>query len=142
MSIDDFRKKVNKLPQTVKEVLLSNETAKKVSNINDRYKLNPEQRVKTAQIIGKALVKDIPLNELINNIKTQLNLETKKVELLTFEIIQTFFLPLKQYFPNSEILIKKSQPKTSIPESSTNVVNLKEKQERSKEEKTREAEKE
>ena len=119
MPIDDFRQKVNKLPLPVKKMMLSDkalDTAK--------YGLRLEQQGKIAQITGKALIKDIPLNELVNHLKSQVNLDLETTKSLAFDIIQKFFLPIKQYFPDAEELMRRLKP-NQAQSPDRNIVNLK-----------------
>ncbi len=102
MPIDDFRQKVNKLPLPVKEIMLSDKTLDTA-----KYRLSLEQQGKIAQITGKALIKDIPLNELVNHLKSQVNLDLETTKSLAFDIIQKFFLPIKKYFPDAEELMRR-----------------------------------
>ncbi len=119
MPIDDFRQKVNKLPPPVKEMMLSDkilDTAK--------YKLTLEQEGKIAQITGKALVKDLPISELANILQTEANLNLETAKSIAFDILQTFFLPIKQYFPETETLMARLKPEQTGPPD-PNIVNLK-----------------
>ncbi|MFZ5559568.1 MAG: hypothetical protein ACOZAL_02135 [Patescibacteria group bacterium] len=121
MPIDDFRQKVNKLPAPVKEMMLSD----KVVDMS-KYKLSLEQEGKIAQITGKALVKDVPLNEFVNALQTQANLNLETAKSITFDILKVLFLPIKRYFPETEILMARLKPAQTPPQDS-NIVNLKNK---------------
>lgn len=126
MPVNDFRKKVDKLPPSVKKVMLSNKTFEIISIIYEKHKLNAKQQEKVAQITGKTLIKDVPLNEFINTLKSQTNLNIEKSKSLAFDIIQNLLLPIKRYFPNAEDLMKKLKSEHTSLES-PNIVNLKNK---------------
>ncbi len=131
---NDFRSKIDKLPDEVKEIILSDKISNEISDIANKYELTPEQSGKIAEIIGKIFVKDIPLNEFINNLKTQATLKKEKAQLIISDLIKNIFLPIENHFPDSMALIKKieSSPDKSIEEK--NVVNLKDREEKQKEE--------
>jgi transcriptional accessory protein Tex/SPT6 len=124
MSINHFRTKVNKLSPSVKKIMLSNKTFELISDIFAKYKLNKKQKEKVAQITGRALIKEIPLNNLVNNLKTQANLNLETAKSVTFDIIKNFFIPIKRHFPDVEESMKKSRPIQSQPTDS-NIVDLK-----------------
>ena len=124
MATNDFRKKVDELPQAVKQIILSNKTAEIISRINDKYKLNLEQRGIIAQIIGKIIIKEIPIYEFANAVKTQTNLNSETAKLLTADIVQEIFLSVRKYFPGIENLLIKSASGSNHSESS-NIVDLK-----------------
>lgn len=124
MPIDDFRIKVNKLPLPVKKVILSNKAFEIVSDVINNYKLNTKQGEKIAQITGKVLIKEIPLNDFVNNLKTQANLNLETAKSLAFDIIKNLFLPIKQYFPSAEELMRRLKPGQVRPGDS-NIIDLK-----------------
>lgn len=119
MPIDDFRQKVNKLPLPVKEIMLSDKVLD-----TTKYGLSLEQQGKIAQITGKALIKDISLDKLVNALQNQANLNLEIAKSLAFDILQTFFLPVKQYFPNTEESMRRLKPTQAQP-SDSNIVDLK-----------------
>jgi len=129
MNAKDFLQKVNNLPLTVREVMLTNKTAETILDISNKHKLELKQIDKLSKITGKIIVKDIPLNEFVNNLKTQVNLEEKKAKSLASDIIQNIFLPIKQHFSDTEALMKKLKS-SSMPVDEPNVVNLKKEEEK------------
>lgn len=118
MPTDDFRQKVNKLPAPVKEMMLSDKILD-----TTKYKLTLEQEGKIAQITGKALVRDVPLINLSNTLQAQANLNLETANSIAFDILQNFFLPIKQYFPDIEILMTRLKPQQISQDS--NIINLK-----------------
>lgn len=125
MPVDDFRKKVNQLTPKVKKILLSNKTFEIISSINAKYRLNPKQQEKIAQIIGKVFIKEVSLIELANALKTQTNLDLETVKSLTFDIVKNLFLPIKQYFPDAGELMMRLKSDQQSRASDSNIVDLK-----------------
>ena len=125
MPVDDFRKKVNQSPPKVKQSLLSNKTFEVISIIGTKYKLNPKQREEVARITGRVFIKEIPLNNIVESLRAQTNLDLETVKSLTFDIVKNLFLPIKQYFPNVEELMKRLKPDQQTQPSDSNVVDLK-----------------
>jgi len=125
-SIDDFRIKLNQLPPTLKEAMISYKTTEILSVIYEKYKLSPDQRGKTSYIIGKILIKEILLADFLNTLKSQINLDFKILKSLVSDITQALFLPLKQHFPGIEEVLRKLKSEQNIPATS-NVINLKNK---------------
>lgn len=123
-STDDFRRKVNQLPPTVKEAMISYKTTEILSAVYEKYKLSPDQCGKTSYIIGKILMKEILLADFLNALKAQINLDLKIVKSLVTDIIQALFLPLRRHFPGVEEILQNLESEQKTPTTS-NVVNLK-----------------
>jgi hypothetical protein len=125
-STDEFRKKVNQLPPTLKETMISYKTTEILSVIYEKYKLSPDQRGKTSYIIGKIITKEILLADFLNTLKAQINFDFKILKSLVTDIIRALFLPLKRHFPGVEEILENLKPEQKTP-TTPNIVNLKNK---------------
>lgn len=129
MQTNDFRKKFNKLSLKTKEFLLSPELTSVIININDKHNLKQEQRLVLAKLLWKIITKEKLLSELGNLIKNQLKLEQEKINVLILDIYKEIFIHIKKDFPDVEALTKKLKS-SSAPLDESNIVNLKEKEEK------------
>jgi len=121
--INEFRKKVSQLPLKIKEIMLSDKTTELIYEFDNKYKLSAKQSDKLPVLIGKIFIKEISFDDFINSLKTQINLDSETAKLITIDIAENIFIPIKQYFPDVEILFNQSKPQQNIS-SNPNVINL------------------
>jgi len=121
---NNFREKVEQLPQPVKKVLLSNEIAEITFGINTSYGLNSEQQGKVAQITGQIFVKEIPMEKFLEALRENINLPQEILAGVATSLAKEIFLPLKNHFGNLELLINQWQAKASSPKYKKQSLNL------------------
>jgi len=129
----EFAEKFEKLPQRIKEIMLSSETAETNRSIGTKYKLSIEQTGDMVSVIVDTILKDIPLENFVAVLQQKLGIDLQTSQRLTLDIVIKRFLPIKEYLPGTETLIQKlggNVPKTVPPSPSSaspNIVNLKNK---------------
>ena len=115
MNTNNFLKKANELPESVKKVLFSNETTETVFGINTSYGLNWEQSKKSAQIIGQVFIKKIPINQYFEVLQKNIDLPQDILAGVAVSVAKKIFLPLKDYFGDLKPLINQWQTNASSP---------------------------
>ena len=83
------------LPEKLKEAILSEETAEKISDICEKYKIE-EKRSKIAKLVGNSLMGLLSPDKLQNFLEKEINIEPLIAKKVSLEINRFIFYPVKK----------------------------------------------
>ncbi|PJE74529.1 MAG: hypothetical protein COV01_00650 [Candidatus Taylorbacteria bacterium CG10_big_fil_rev_8_21_14_0_10_41_48] len=92
----DLEKKYNEAPQEIKNLLASQETIDKISNIGKKYTLQIDRVGKIEEIITLFSLSLVSEKEFLNSIYEVVDGNKQKANSLVDEINQTIFLPIRK----------------------------------------------
>ena len=91
----ELQKLFDSLPQELKDTLLSEETAERISEICKRYKITEENIPKTAKLVGDILMGLLPPEELRESLERKLYINKDKAENISREVNRFILFPVK-----------------------------------------------
>ncbi|MFH1226116.1 MAG: hypothetical protein V1684_02455 [bacterium] len=111
----DFREKVNKLVEPVRDMLLSNLPAKANYKAATSYGLNDQQLQEIAKLMGLIFVAEINLSDFAQAIKDHADVPPPVACGLAAQITKEIFLPLKEFFSDAPALVSSWSQKATPP---------------------------
>jgi len=111
----DYKTRVNNLPEKVRTILMSNLPAEECYKASTSYGLNEEEQNKLAKLVGLLFVKDVSLERLTDVIQKNFGLSDSISAGLALTIIKNIFLPLGEFFPNAKSIIQTLSQKAAKP---------------------------
>jgi len=102
----EFPEKFQNLPSYIQNAMLSPATADINEAIGEKYKLSDEQLEKLIGIIVGTIFKEIPLEKLAIAIQQEIGLDAQISKQLALDVAVKRLLPIKNYFPEIEMLIQ------------------------------------
>ena len=117
------------LPEELKEAILSEETAEKISTICEKYKIEGEKKSEIAKLVGNSLMGLLSPDKLQNSLEQEINIESLTAEKVSLEINRFILYPLKnalsslyetELAPSGEIIKSKIDKSKMIKEEAEN----------------------
>jgi len=126
-SQEEARKMFKVIPTTLKEVLLSPDTAETILKITQEYNINDERVRKLASLVGYSLLGMLPPSNLDKEIETELNIDKETAQEIAQKIIRLILYQVKdelkdlyqniQIYPSGAVEAEKeTKTKTEEPE--------------------------
>jgi len=126
---EEFSEKFKKLPPYIQKIMLSPQTADLNASIGEKYRLSDEQIGDMVSIIVGVILKEIPLDRLSITLQQKLGLNSQITRQLALDIALKRFLPIREYLPGIESLIRTLggllSPSAPSQSKNENVVDLK-----------------
>ncbi len=120
------------LPENLRKIMFSEETASKISEIAKKNNLNDDQTWWTSYIAGMILLGETNIIDFLKSIEKECKLERELARQLARDINSEIFLPVKDDLKKIHKISvwprENENEKSNIPQSNGNIVNLKEKQ--------------
>jgi len=84
------------LPNALKEVIFSEKTAEKISDICKKYEIKEEKKIVIAKLIGNSLMGLLSPDKLKDSLNQEINIESLKIEEISSEINKFILYPVKE----------------------------------------------
>lgn len=86
----------SKLPDELKDTVLSEDTANNISGICQRYEIKDEKISKIAELVGNSLMGLLPPDELQSSLEKEVDLDPEIAKKVSQEINRFIFYPVKE----------------------------------------------
>ena len=108
---DQLNEIFEKLPEALKDAIVSVDNAKTISEIGRKYGLHIDQTGEMAEEVGSVLLGLAHPTELVNNLTRRLGIERVIASQVAAEINEEIFLKIREYLKSEpEIGVVRSQP--------------------------------
>jgi len=112
----ELDQRLNTLPEKIREALTATSTETAILDIGKRYNLHIDQTGKLVEAVTQTLLGVIKPKEFTNYIVNQLGLEKTKANLITVDINNQIFLPIREALEqiSGETFTPATQPTSNI----------------------------
>ncbi len=95
-SQQELQKLFDSLDPELKETLLSEETAERISQISKRHKINEKNVPRVARLVGNVLMGLLPPEELPETLEIKLGIDKEKAQDISREINRFILFPVNE----------------------------------------------
>lgn len=95
-SQQELQKLFDSLPLELKDAILSEETAERISQISKRHKINEKNVPQLAKLVGNILMGLLPPEELPETLEIKLGIDKERAQDISREINRFILFPVKK----------------------------------------------